>query len=57
MIRVDQVEHVAHELLQPAEGEVKAALVMHHRGGCLVEARRRLEARQGDLRQVLESGD
>lgn len=48
---------VAHKLLQAAEGEVKAALVMHHRDEPLSAARRRLEAGQGDLRRVLEAGD
>ncbi len=48
---------VAYELLQTAEGEVKAALVMHHSDVSLDEARHRLEAVQGDLRQVLEAGD
>ncbi len=47
----------AYELLQAAEGEVKAALVMHHKDVSLAAARRRLEAVQGVLRQVLESGD
>jgi N-acetylmuramic acid 6-phosphate etherase len=46
-----------YKLLQAAEGEVKAALVMHHRDVSLAEARRRLEAAQGALRQVLEAGD
>ena len=47
----------AHELLQSAEGEVKAALVMHHKDVSLAVARRRLKAAQGALRPVLESGD
>ena len=47
----------AYKLLQAAEGDVKAALVMNHRDESLPAARRRLEAGQGDLRQVLEAGD
>ncbi|MEE9465754.1 MAG: N-acetylmuramic acid 6-phosphate etherase, partial [Candidatus Neomarinimicrobiota bacterium] len=41
-------------LLKEADGEVKAALVMHHQGVSLTEAHQSLAAARGDLRRVLE---
>jgi len=48
-------EHAV-ELLQKCDGELKTAIVAHRLGKSSTEARLRLDAATGHLRQALENG-